>query len=99
MNKCWWLAQVRTCESRGSDRNQGAGLRQVLMSLGKLEGGLSRYLLVGPAGLACMGLRDFPGHGTLVAKTRKVLGKLEQVGQLVWGVKYTVLGLPLWSSG
>lgn len=53
------------------------------------------HLLVWPAGLACMELRGFPGHGTLVAKTRKVLGKLEQVGQLVWGVKYTVLGLPL----
>ena len=57
------------------------------------------YLLVWPAGLACLGLRGFPGHGTLFTKTRKVLGKLEQVGQLVWGVKYIVLGLPLWSSG
>ena len=52
------------------------------------------HLLVWPAGLACMELRGFPGHGTSVAKTRKDLGKLEQVGQLVWGVKYTVLGLP-----
>lgn len=57
------------------------------------------HLLVWPAGLACMELGGFPGHRTLVAKTRKVVGKLEQVGQLVWGVKYTVLGLPLWSSG
>lgn len=76
---------VEEQSGQGLGRVMGTGVRQVLMSWGSCGCLAHEYV---PACVtnwpSLPGIEGFLRHGTSIAKPRKVLGKLEQVGQLIW---------------